>query len=129
VCSEYARPCRSPRREGDCASLGGQHGFNKQTLALFWTDLAKSLVLGAVLGAPVIALVVATIRWGGPHFYIYVWAALFGARIAVPSPPPQPRYTRADMHIDEDGGGRAGGLTQTDGWVCSCGSQRCSLCC
>ena len=55
-----------------------QHGFNKQTPGLFWADLLKSLALGAVLGGPIIAIVVGLINWGGPYFYLYVWGALFG---------------------------------------------------
>lgn len=54
-----------------------KHGFNKQTLALFFTDLLKTTVLSVVLGAPVTAMFVWIIKWGGEHFYLYVWAFVF----------------------------------------------------
>eukprot|EP01104_Vermistella_antarctica_P002292 TRINITY_DN1251_c0_g1_i1.p1 TRINITY_DN1251_c0_g1~~TRINITY_DN1251_c0_g1_i1.p1 ORF type:complete len:386 (-),score=107.25 TRINITY_DN1251_c0_g1_i1:14-1171(-) len=51
-----------------------RHGFNKQTLRLFFMDMAKSLALSAVLGLSVFALILHIIAWGGELFYLYVWA-------------------------------------------------------
>lgn len=54
-----------------------KHGFNKQTLGLFFSDKAKSLVLTMVIGAPFVALLLLIIQKSGPYFYLYVWAFMF----------------------------------------------------
>ena len=54
-----------------------KHGFNKQTLSLFFTDKVKSLFLTAVIGAPFVSLMLKIIQWGGDRFYLYVWAFMF----------------------------------------------------
>jgi len=54
-----------------------RHGFNKQTLSLYFIDKLKGLVLGVVLGAPAISALLYIIKWGGPYFYIYAWVFLF----------------------------------------------------
>jgi STE24 endopeptidase len=56
-----------------------RHGFNKQTLFLFITDLIKEILLGIVIGAPVIAGLLKTIQWGGENFFYYVWLFMFVA--------------------------------------------------
>ena len=53
-----------------------KHGFNKSTLALFLRDKVLGLALGLGIGGPVLAMVVWIVRWGGPHFYFYVWLFL-----------------------------------------------------
>lgn len=54
-----------------------KHGFNKQTMGLFFSDKIKSLVLSCVIGGPFTALLLKIIHWGGEYFYLYVWAFLF----------------------------------------------------
>lgn len=54
-----------------------KHGFNKQTLGLFFSDKVKSLLLTFVIGGPFIALLLRIIQWGGEYFYLYVWAFMF----------------------------------------------------
>ncbi|KAG7397411.1 CAAX prenyl protease 1 [Phytophthora boehmeriae] len=54
-----------------------RHGFNKQTLGLFFMDKIKSFLLFIVIGFPVTAALIYVIRWGGEYFYMYVWAFLF----------------------------------------------------
>mmetsp|Transcript_9551 Transcript_9551/g.14328 ORF Transcript_9551/g.14328 Transcript_9551/m.14328 type:complete len:499 (-) Transcript_9551:2169-3665(-) len=54
-----------------------KHGFNKQTLGLFFTDKLKGLVLSAVFGGPFVALLLKIIFMGGDKFYLYVWAFTF----------------------------------------------------
>eukprot|EP00980_Cylindrotheca_fusiformis_P001700 scaffold388_cov114-Cylindrotheca_fusiformis.AAC.9 len=54
-----------------------KHGFNKQTLGLFFTDKIKSLFLTGLIGGPFIALLLKIIKMGGDYFYIYVWAFMF----------------------------------------------------
>ncbi|RLN56383.1 hypothetical protein BBJ28_00013181, partial [Nothophytophthora sp. Chile5] len=54
-----------------------RHGFNKQTLGLFFMDKVKSFLLFVAIGFPVTAALIFVIRWGGEFFYMYVWAFLF----------------------------------------------------
>ena len=54
-----------------------KHGFNKQTLGLFFTDKLKSLLLTVVIGTPFVSLMLKIIQWGGDQFYLYVWAFMF----------------------------------------------------
>lgn len=54
-----------------------KHGFNKQTLGLFFMDKLKGLVLTAVFGGPFVALLLKIIFAGGERFYLYVWAFTF----------------------------------------------------
>mmetsp|Transcript_19072 Transcript_19072/g.26840 ORF Transcript_19072/g.26840 Transcript_19072/m.26840 type:complete len:520 (+) Transcript_19072:35-1594(+) len=54
-----------------------KHGFNKQTLGLFFSDKVKSTLLGFVFGGPFVALLLKIIDWGGEYFYLYVWAFTF----------------------------------------------------
>uniref|UniRef100_A0A7S1VGS5 CAAX prenyl protease n=1 Tax=Grammatophora oceanica TaxID=210454 RepID=A0A7S1VGS5_9STRA len=54
-----------------------KHGFNKQTLGLFFSDKVKSLALTFVIGGPFVALLLQIIKMGGTYFYIYVWAFMF----------------------------------------------------
>ena len=54
-----------------------KHGFNKQTMGLFFADKIKSLILTFVIGGPFIALLLRIIQWGGDYFYLYVWAFMF----------------------------------------------------
>ncbi|KAL8004362.1 putative peptidase M48, CAAX prenyl protease 1 [Plasmopara halstedii] len=54
-----------------------RHGFNKQTLGLFFLDKLKGFALFIVIGFPVTSALIYVIRWGGEYFYMYVWAFLF----------------------------------------------------
>lgn len=54
-----------------------KHGFNKQTLGLFFGDKVKSLLLTCLIGGPFVSLLLKIIKWGGDHFYMYVWAFMF----------------------------------------------------
>ena len=54
-----------------------KHGFNKQTMGLFFGDKVKSLILSCAIGGPFVALLLSIIKMGGKHFYIYVWGFMF----------------------------------------------------
>ena len=54
-----------------------KHGFNKQTIGLFFTDKVKTLLLTFVIGGPFVSLLLYIIRAGGEYFYLYVWAFMF----------------------------------------------------
>jgi STE24 endopeptidase len=49
-------------------------GFNKTTLGLFFVDLCKSLLIGALLLLPLAALIIWLIRELGTYWWIYAWA-------------------------------------------------------
>lgn len=54
-----------------------KHGFNKQTMGLFFTDKIKTLLLTFVIGGPFVSLLLYIIKAGGEYFYLYVWAFMF----------------------------------------------------
>ena len=51
-------------------------GFNKMTPALWLGDLLKGLLVGAVLGLPLLALVLWLMAAGGPWWWLWAWGAL-----------------------------------------------------
>jgi hypothetical protein len=53
-----------------------KHGFNKQTLVLFVSDLMKSFGLFLVLGLPITAALVWLVQWGGEKFHLWVFVFL-----------------------------------------------------
>jgi STE24 endopeptidase len=55
-----------------------RYGFNRMTLKLWVTDLAKSLVLASVLGLPLLAAVIGLMREAGPYWWLYAWLLWIG---------------------------------------------------
>ncbi|KAK9830225.1 hypothetical protein WJX72_010439 [[Myrmecia] bisecta] len=58
-----------------------RHGFNKQTLRLFFLDKLKELALALVLMPPILAGFLYILQHTGPYVALYVWAFLFGIQI------------------------------------------------
>ncbi|HQR19419.1 MAG TPA: M48 family metallopeptidase [Burkholderiaceae bacterium] len=54
------------------------YGFNRMTPRLWFADLAKSFVLAALLGVPLLAAVVALMRGAGELWWIYAWLLWVG---------------------------------------------------
>mmetsp|Transcript_55494 Transcript_55494/g.63400 ORF Transcript_55494/g.63400 Transcript_55494/m.63400 type:complete len:461 (-) Transcript_55494:170-1552(-) len=50
-----------------------RHGFNKQTLKIFFTDIAKKFLITIIIGYPILYGVLYIIIIGGDYFYVYVW--------------------------------------------------------
>jgi STE24 endopeptidase len=48
-------------------------GFNRMTPALFFADLAKSLLLAAALGLPILAVVLWLMQQAGSWWWLYAW--------------------------------------------------------
>ncbi|MBI3045599.1 MAG: M48 family metallopeptidase [Betaproteobacteria bacterium] len=48
-------------------------GFNRMTPGLFFIDLVKSLLVGAVLGLPLVAAILWLIRELGAQWWLYAW--------------------------------------------------------
>jgi STE24 endopeptidase len=50
-------------------------GFNRMTWGLYFSDLLKSLVVGALLGLPLAALILWLMQAAGPAWWLWAWAA------------------------------------------------------
>jgi STE24 endopeptidase len=51
-------------------------GFNRMTAALYLTDLAKSLLLTLIIGAPLLAAVLFLMQRAGTAWWLYAWLLL-----------------------------------------------------
>lgn len=51
-------------------------GFNKTTYATWFSDMAKSLALGAVIGLPVLALVIWFFLTAGSFAWLWIWISI-----------------------------------------------------
>lgn len=56
--------------------LEQKFGFNKMTWTLWLSDSLKGLVLGLVLGVPLIAMVLWLMQAGGVYWWFWTWCAL-----------------------------------------------------
>jgi STE24 endopeptidase len=50
-----------------------RHGFNKKTMGLYIKDKLKSAGISVVFIFLLVPLIIKVIRWGGEHFYLYIW--------------------------------------------------------
>jgi len=53
-------------------------GFNRMTAPLFLADTAKSIVLSAAIGLPLLALILTLMRFAGPSWWVYAWLVWCG---------------------------------------------------
>lgn len=51
-------------------------GFNKTTAKTFVSDRLKGLLLSVIIGAPVLAGIIAFFEFGGPWAWVYAWLAV-----------------------------------------------------
>ena len=58
--------------------LEQRFGFNRSTPALWWADQAKGLLLGALIGLPLAALVLWIMAASGGLWWLWAWGALVG---------------------------------------------------
>jgi len=63
--------------------LEQRFGFNRMTLRLFVTDTLKAAALAAVLGMPLLALVLWLMRSAGPLWWLWAWGAWVAFNLAV----------------------------------------------
>ncbi|KAI3449207.1 hypothetical protein Pfo_005872 [Paulownia fortunei] len=54
--------------------IEARHGFNKQTMWLFFRDMLKGIALAIVIGPPIVAAIIIIVQKGGPYLAIYLWA-------------------------------------------------------
>jgi STE24 endopeptidase len=53
--------------------IEARFGFNQMTLALFASDIVKQAVVGAVIGAPLLLIVLWLMNEMGANWWLYVW--------------------------------------------------------
>lgn len=53
--------------------LEARFGFNRMTPRLFWTDWIKGMTLGAVIGAPLLWVVLSLMESAGSTWWLYAW--------------------------------------------------------
>ncbi|WP_429497485.1 M48 family metallopeptidase [Robbsia andropogonis] len=58
-------------------------GFNKMTPGVFFADLAKSTAIGAVLGLPLLLVVLWLMARAGALWWLYAWAVWVGFNVLV----------------------------------------------
>lgn len=67
--------CMSP--ENLAVVIEERHGFNKQTRALFFMDVAKTLLLGGLLLPPLVGGFTWLLARAGPWVPLQLWAFFF----------------------------------------------------
>src|SRR6266850_2680825 len=60
----------------DQFKLEERFGFNTSTQKIWWLDRLKGLLLGIILGYPLLVLVLKFVDWTGPLWWLWAWAAL-----------------------------------------------------
>jgi STE24 endopeptidase len=63
--------------------LEARFGFNTSTTRTWILDRAKGLILAAVLGFPLLTLILKLVDWMGSAWWIWAWATLLGFQILV----------------------------------------------
>ena len=58
-------------------------GFNKMTLRLWLTDLVKSTLVGAVIGLPIVALILWLMGSSGRLWWLWAWSVWMGFNLLV----------------------------------------------
>lgn len=58
-------------------------GFNRTTLRLFAADLLKGVLVGALLGLPIVALILWLMGAAGPRWWLWAWGAWMGFNLLV----------------------------------------------
>ncbi|MCH8857658.1 MAG: M48 family metallopeptidase, partial [Proteobacteria bacterium] len=58
-------------------------GFNRTTLKLFAADLAKGLLVGVLLGLPIVALILWLMGAAGPRWWLWAWGAWMGFQLLI----------------------------------------------
>ncbi|MGB4118395.1 MAG: M48 family metallopeptidase [Polaromonas sp.] len=58
-------------------------GFNKMTFKLWLTDMVKGLLVGAVIGLPIVALILWLMGSAGSLWWLWAWSAWMGFNLAL----------------------------------------------
>src|ERR1035437_5167113 len=68
--------------------LEERFGFNTTTQKHWWVDRLKRLLLGTVLGYPLLVLVLKLVEWTGAWWWLWAWGALLGFQLRMLVLPP-----------------------------------------
>jgi STE24 endopeptidase len=63
--------------------LEERFGFNTTTQRVWWLDRLKGLLLGLILGYPLLVLVLKIVDWAGHWWWFYAWCALTGFQLVM----------------------------------------------
>src|SRR5690349_6060106 len=58
-----------------------KHGFNKQTLKLFITDIIKTILISMAIGLPIVSLFLYIISMAGENFFFYIFIFTLSVQI------------------------------------------------
>ncbi len=61
--------------------LEERFGFNTTTARLWWADRLKGLLLAAILGYPLLVLVLKLVEWTGEWWWLWAWAVVLGFQL------------------------------------------------
>ena len=61
--------------------LEERFGFNTTTPKLWWIDRLKGLLLGLVLGYPLLVLILKLVEWTGPSWWLWAWGCVLGFQL------------------------------------------------
>jgi len=67
----------------DTFVLEARFGFNRTTPALFVTDMLKSMLVGAIVGLPITALILWLMHAAGSLWWLWAWGAWMGFNLLV----------------------------------------------
>ena len=94
-------------------------GFNKMTPALWISDLLKGLLVGALLGLPLLWVVLWLMDFGGSLWWLWTWCALVGWQLFLMAIAPNvimPLFNKFTPLEDESLKARVQGLMQRAGF-------------
>jgi STE24 endopeptidase len=97
-----------------------QFGFNRTTLGLFIADMAKGLLVGALIGLPLLALILWIMQATGTWWWLWAWGAwtLFNLLIMVLYPTViAPLFNKFEPLADESLKARVQALMQRCGFA------------
>jgi STE24 endopeptidase len=61
--------------------LEEKFGFNTTTTGTWWLDRLKGLLLGIVLGYPLLVLILKFVDWTGPLWWLWAWLAMIAFQL------------------------------------------------
>ncbi len=100
--------------------LEQKFGFNKMTWKLWLSDSVKGLLLGLVLGVPLIAMVLWLMQAGGAYWWLWTWCALVFWQLFLMAIAPNfimPLFNQFTPLEDEALKGRVNALMQRAGFT------------
>ncbi|KAL3678742.1 hypothetical protein R1sor_021698 [Riccia sorocarpa] len=63
--------------------IEARHGFNKQTVWLFFKDMVLGMLLMVVLGPPIVSAIIILVQKGGPYLALYLWGFMLVLSLAM----------------------------------------------